>query len=115
MNHPTNHHASLKHDDIARRAYLLWEREGKPADRDQEHWFRAQEQLSRTEKQVESVAGAAGNNAAEAASATPSRSVVPTPASPVVRNWIATAALPAVDTQLEPGRRSLRRKRRATA
>jgi hypothetical protein len=33
--------ATLKHDDIATRAYYIWEQEGRPEGRDQEHWFRA--------------------------------------------------------------------------
>ncbi len=33
--------------EISRAAYLLWEREGRPHGRDQEHWRRAREQLSR--------------------------------------------------------------------
>lgn len=28
-------------EDIARRAYQLWEAEGRPAGRDQAHWFEA--------------------------------------------------------------------------
>jgi hypothetical protein len=33
------------HQNIARAAYLLWEAEGRPHGRDQEHWYRAREQL----------------------------------------------------------------------
>ena len=34
-------------EEIARAAYFLWEQEGRPHGRDQEHWRRAREQLSR--------------------------------------------------------------------
>jgi hypothetical protein len=113
MNHTTIHHASLNHDEIARSAYHLWEREGRPAGRDQEFWFRAQEQLSHAEEQARLLAGAA-TNTAEVASAVPFGSVMAAPGSPVVRKLIAPAALPVADIQLETGRRSPRRKRRAT-
>lgn len=36
---------TLKHEDIACRAYQIWEREGKPAGRDESHWFQAQQEL----------------------------------------------------------------------
>jgi hypothetical protein len=32
-------------DDIAFAAYCLWERDGRPDGRDQEHWFRAEKLL----------------------------------------------------------------------
>jgi hypothetical protein len=34
------------HDDIAKRAYAIWEREGQPDGRDAEHWRMAEEQLA---------------------------------------------------------------------
>ncbi len=36
----------LIHDLIARRAYEIWEREGKAEDRDQQHWFQAISELA---------------------------------------------------------------------
>jgi hypothetical protein len=33
------------HDDVALRAYEIWEREGRPAGRDQEHWSLAESEL----------------------------------------------------------------------
>jgi hypothetical protein len=33
--------SSANHHDVATRAYYIWEREGRPEGRDQEHWFRA--------------------------------------------------------------------------
>jgi hypothetical protein len=35
----------LSHDDVARLAYRLWQAEGCPLGRDQEHWYRAIEIL----------------------------------------------------------------------
>jgi Protein of unknown function (DUF2934) len=35
------------HDAIARRAYELWEAEGRPAGRHDEHWRRAEEEIRR--------------------------------------------------------------------
>jgi hypothetical protein len=36
----------LIHDLIARRAYEIWEREGKAEDLDQQHWFQAIAELT---------------------------------------------------------------------
>ena len=36
---------SLLRDEVARRAYEIWEREGNPSGRDLEHWVRAEEEL----------------------------------------------------------------------
>lgn len=33
--------STAKQDDIALRAYYIWEHEGRPEGRDQDHWFRA--------------------------------------------------------------------------
>jgi hypothetical protein len=35
------------HDDIAKRAYAIWEREGQPDGREAEHWRMAEEELAR--------------------------------------------------------------------
>ena len=32
--------------DIAFRSYQIWEREGRPHGRDQEHWYRAERELT---------------------------------------------------------------------
>ena len=32
---------TITHQEIAQRAYTIWEREGKVTGRDQEHWFQA--------------------------------------------------------------------------
>lgn len=34
------------HDEIARRAYAIFEQEGRPEGRDMEHWLRAEAQLA---------------------------------------------------------------------
>jgi len=36
---------SLNYDEISARAYELWEKEGRPDNRDQEIWFKAETQL----------------------------------------------------------------------
>jgi hypothetical protein len=35
------------HDDIARRAYALWEKDGRPFGRDLDYWLRAEADLRR--------------------------------------------------------------------
>lgn len=40
-------------EEIAVRAYHLWEEEGHPVGRDQEHWHRAERQLLELHKQEE--------------------------------------------------------------
>jgi hypothetical protein len=37
------------HDEIAKRAYAIWEREGQPDGRDADHWRMAEEELAREE------------------------------------------------------------------
>ncbi len=39
------------HDYIQRRAYQLWENEGRPAGRDQAHWLQAESEIARTRGQ----------------------------------------------------------------
>jgi hypothetical protein len=36
-----------KYEDIAERAYQIWEDEGQPHGKDEEHWQRAEEELRR--------------------------------------------------------------------
>lgn len=35
----------LSREEIAQHARAIWEREGRPSDRDLEHWFRAEAEL----------------------------------------------------------------------
>lgn len=35
----------ITHEKITQRAFEIWERQGKPEGREQEHWFRAEEEL----------------------------------------------------------------------
>jgi len=37
---------SSNHQEIAKRAYALWEQEGRPHGRDLEHWGRAERELT---------------------------------------------------------------------
>ncbi len=36
---------TIKYEDIARRAYQIWLKDGRPEGRDREHWLRAEEEL----------------------------------------------------------------------
>jgi hypothetical protein len=36
---------TIKYEQICKRAYQIWEREGKPEGKDQEHWILAEEEL----------------------------------------------------------------------
>jgi Protein of unknown function (DUF2934) len=42
-------------EEISRRAHQLWEENGRPSGRDEEFWFKAQEQLLGADKSVRSV------------------------------------------------------------
>lgn len=37
----------VTYEDISKRAFEIWEREGKQEGRDQEYWFRSEEELRR--------------------------------------------------------------------
>jgi hypothetical protein len=37
------------HDEIAKRAFTMWELEGRPTGRDLEHWLRAEAELEATQ------------------------------------------------------------------
>ena len=37
---------TASYDDIARRAFEIWERNGRPEGRDQEHWDQAEKEVS---------------------------------------------------------------------
>ena len=38
-----------RHTEIAKRAYTMWELEGRPTGRDLEHWLRAETELEATQ------------------------------------------------------------------
>jgi hypothetical protein len=38
------------HNEIAKRAYAFWEREGRPVGRNLEHWHMAEQELTRPER-----------------------------------------------------------------
>lgn len=42
----------IPHDEIARLAYLNWEKEGCPSGRDQDYWLEAEQQLRATKHMV---------------------------------------------------------------
>ena len=37
------------YDEIAKRAYELWEKAGKPEGRETEHWFQAEQEIAQRE------------------------------------------------------------------
>jgi hypothetical protein len=37
----------MESDQIAQKAFEIWEREGRPQGRDQEHWFEAENEIRR--------------------------------------------------------------------
>ena len=39
------------HEHVRRRAYELWECEGRPAGRDHDHWLQAEREVARTRRQ----------------------------------------------------------------
>ena len=36
---------TISYEQIAQRAFEIWDREGRPPGKDKEHWFRAEEEL----------------------------------------------------------------------
>lgn len=46
MNQPINERQNASENEIAERAYYLWESEGRPEGRDLEYWMKAKAQLS---------------------------------------------------------------------
>jgi hypothetical protein len=55
---PADTRHKVLHDDIARRAQELWERYGRPHDRDLEIWLEAERQLLGADSSVKSVGNA---------------------------------------------------------
>lgn len=47
---PENH---VTHEEIQQRAYVLWEQAGHPAGCENEHWFRAESELTTERNQAE--------------------------------------------------------------
>jgi hypothetical protein len=47
-------------DRIRRRAYAIWEREGRPDGRHVEHWFLAQREIERETAQAPATGGISG-------------------------------------------------------
>ena len=53
MNPPTVQQATIPREEIARTAWQMWEREGCPQGRDQDYWFRAEQQVLAARQQAE--------------------------------------------------------------
>jgi hypothetical protein len=52
----STNNGSLKHEEIARKAYEIYEKEGRPKGREKEHWNRAEAELKAAVKPVASTA-----------------------------------------------------------
>lgn len=65
--------------EIAQEAYRLWEQDGRPEGRDQEYWFRAKENLNKSQPptgrtgSARSAGAISGVSDAQASSASPKR------------------------------------------
>ena len=70
---------TAKHQDIAARAYAIWEEEGRPDGRNVEHWQRAERELSSSGPAA--PAAGSGPQAARSATDGPTRP----PAAPAAR------------------------------
>ena len=57
------------------RSYQIWEKEGRPHGRDQEHWFRAERELAATGRPVKRAA--ARSTARAATKAAPAKKAAP--------------------------------------
>ncbi|WP_438479831.1 DUF2934 domain-containing protein [Oleiharenicola lentus] len=53
--------ANLSHDEIAKRAYDIWEACGRPADKEHEHWTRAERELSKDRQQADECRSSFGD------------------------------------------------------
>lgn len=62
---------TAKHEDIATRAYAIWEQEGRPDGRNIEHWHRAERELSTPSRDAPTTGS--GAQAARSATDTPTR------------------------------------------
>ncbi len=40
--------SSVRHENVSRRAYSIWERNGRPDGNEQEHWYVAERELMQT-------------------------------------------------------------------
>lgn len=56
---PSQTRALPLHEEIARRAYEIWESEGRPEGRDVEHWVTAERQLLGADPEVTQTASGA--------------------------------------------------------
>ena len=71
----------INRDQIAERAFQIWESEGQPNGRDQEHWQRAEAELAETMKKMTTPPGKPAAKPAAKAPAKPAAKVAAKPAS----------------------------------
>ncbi len=87
--------SNLKPEEIARRAYQLWEQAGRPIGRSQENWRQAEAELRATRPASSSKSTPATPGAGPVRSAAP--------AVPITRP--VDVSLPTIKTTVPPGRR----------
>lgn len=46
-------HASIQEDEVRRRAHAIWEREGRPEGRQEDHWIQAKREIEREAGEIE--------------------------------------------------------------
>jgi hypothetical protein len=91
------------HSDIANRAYQIWEREGRPHGRDQDHWHNAERELQNAGAAKENrpsgeMTGAQQTGSRQTGAASPGR-----PAHPSAPSTTQAAASTTKRTQQAPG------------
>lgn len=92
------------HSDIANRAYQIWEREGRPHGRDQDHWHSAERELGNTSGAAKEnrprgeLTGAQQTGSRQTGAASPGR-----PAHPSAPSTTQAAASTTKRTQQAPG------------
>jgi hypothetical protein len=76
---------TAKHQEIAERAYALWEQEGRPDGRNAEHWRKAEQELTKPsgEARQEAPSGSYGTQGARGSSDAPARGA-PSPRKPTL-------------------------------
>ncbi len=90
----------ISRDQIAERAFEIWEKEGHPDGRDQEHWQRAEAELAETMKKMTTPPGKPAAKPAAKAATKPSAKVAAKPASKTAK---ATSAKPGKTTKPAKG------------
>jgi hypothetical protein len=62
MNSHSPFQSTLTHEEIANRAYDIWDACGRPANQEHEHWLRAERELMKDRQQAEECRSSFGDN-----------------------------------------------------